>query len=358
VTFLGGVMSDSEIRPAKIPEEQTKAVAGQAIATTMLDRVRAVPGVVGATLMQGGAPLNGSFVSVPVKLVDGRAFTDNDELRVRSVGAPYLDAMHLRLRRGRWIADRDRLGTTPVIVLDETAALRYFGGQDPIGQRVLLGYTGEHGYEREVVGIVSPMRWNGPETDPQPESFIPYPQTSHASAQLLVRVDPNAAGVVPAIQRAIRDVIPEAGAATPNFLEQNYASQLAQRRFNMVILAIFGIVAVAIAAIGIYGLMAFVVAQRRREIGVRVALGAVPSGILAMMLGRAMRLIMVGLVPGIVAAVLLERTVRGFLFNAQPHDPAVYVAVAMVFVAAGIIAAIGPARRATRVDPLVALRQD
>jgi ABC-type antimicrobial peptide transport system permease subunit len=144
----------------------------------------------------------------------------------------------------------------------------------------------------------------------------------------------------------------------PIALEASYADLIAQRKFNMIVLAIFGAVAVAIAAIGIYALVAYVVAQRRREFGVRVALGAVPSGILSMVVGGAVRLMIGGLVPGLVAAFLLERWARAFLFNAPPRDPALYAGVALVLLTAGVVAAIGPARRATRVDPLVALRGD
>jgi ABC-type antimicrobial peptide transport system permease subunit len=141
-------------------------------------------------------------------------------------------------------------------------------------------------------------------------------------------------------------------------LAQDYARLLAQRKFNMVVLAIFGIVAIAVAAIGIYGLMAHVVEQRRREIGVRVALGADPVGILRMVLGRATMLMVSGLAVGVAASALLERLVRAFLFDPQPHDPIVYGAAAVALLAAGLLAAFGPARRAARVDPLVALRSE
>jgi ABC-type antimicrobial peptide transport system permease subunit len=144
----------------------------------------------------------------------------------------------------------------------------------------------------------------------------------------------------------------------PVVLERSYAAIFAQRKFNMIVLAIFGIVAIAVAAIGIYGLMAFVVAQRRREIGVRVALGAAPAGILRMILGSATTLMAVGLAIGIVAALLLEQTVRSFLFNPARYDPLVYGAVAAVLFVAGLFAALGPARRAARVDPLIALRNE
>jgi putative ABC transport system permease protein len=243
-----------------------------------------------------------------------------------------------------------------VVVFNEEAVRRYFGSDDPMGRRVLLD-----GYERTVVGIVRAMRWRGPESSVGPEAFVPFFQSSHDRAQLLVRTESDAAALAPALQAAVRAAIPTAEPTAPGmttFLEQRYAGLLAQRKFNMIVLALFGLTGLAVAAIGIYGLMAFLVEQRRREIGVRVALGAPRTGILSMVLGRALRLLLAGLAPGVAAALLLERTVRAFLFNAAPHDPALYGVAAATLLAAGLLAAFGPARRATRVDPVTALRLD
>jgi hypothetical protein len=201
---------------------------------------------------------------------------------------------------------------------------------------------------RRAARVLRTMRGRGPESDLYPEAFIPFFQTSHPKAELLVRTDRDPTTIVPALQAAIHAAIPGDVVGQPQMLERSYAGMLEQRRFNMIILVLFGTVAVAIAAIGIYGIMSFLVAQRRREIGVRVALGALPSGILSMVLGRAMRLMVAGLVPGLAAAVLLERTARAFLFNARPHDPAIYAAVVVVLLSAGLVAAVGPARRAAR----------
>jgi predicted permease len=354
LSFFGGVMSSSDLQPATTAEKQQAAISGQSLARDAAARARAVPGVVSVAEMQGGLPLAGSYVTVTVQPGDKSSgpFTGPDEPTVRSVGPAYLDVMQGQLLRGRWISDTDTAGSPPVVVVNETAAERYFAGRDPLGQTLLM-----EDYARTVVGVVKTMRWKGPESDAEPETFVPFAQTAHTSAQLIVRTSQDPSIVAPAIQAALGDVMPRESVGEPTLLSQRYAALLEQRRFNMIVLTIFGVVAVAIAAIGIYGLMAFVVAQRRREIGVRVALGAAPSGILSLILGRAMRTIAAGLVPGIIAAVLLERTARSFLFQARPHDPAVYGAVAAVFVLAGLIAAMGPARRATRVDPLAALRQ-
>jgi hypothetical protein len=312
-----------------------------------------VPGVIAVAPMQGGRPLSGNWATVTVQHLDrqGEPFTGPDEPVVRSVGPGYLDVLRAQMVRGRWIADTDTIGSEPVVVLNDEAARRYFGSGDPIGARILM-----EKYARTVVGVIGGMRWRGPESDVIPEAFIPFAQTSHPRAELLIRTDRDPVALVPVLQAAIRAALPGTTVNPPTLLEHSYSDLIAQRKFNMIVLAIFGTVAVAIAAIGVYALMAFTVAQRRRELGVRMALGAVPSGIVSLVLGGALRLLFAGLVPGLAAALLLEQWAQAFLFNAPPRDAALYAGVAFVLVAAGVIAAVGPARRATRVDPLVALR--
>ena len=355
VAFLGSVMSSSHLVPAPTPDARRAAESGQSRVADAVERLRAVPGVAAVVPMQGGRPLGGSWVTVPVQHADRRTepFTGADEPVVRSVGPGYLEVLRAGMVRGRWIAEGDVTGAEPVVVLNDEAARRYFGPRDPVGARILM-----EGYARTVIGVVRSMRWRGPESEIDPEAFIPFMQTSHPTAELMVRTSGDPAPLIPALQRAIRAALPGETVGEPVALEASYAGLVEQRKFNMIVLAIFGAAAVAIAAIGIYGLMAFAVTQRRREFGVRVALGAGPSGILSMVLGGAVRLMVAGLVPGLAAAALLERTARAFLFEARPHDPLIYTAVVVVLLAAGIVAALGPARRATRVDPLVALRGD
>jgi len=353
--FLGAIMNTSQLTPPRTPEASAAAVSGQSLVADAVARLRAVPGVIAVAPMQGGRPLSGNWATVTVQHFDRQTdpFTGPDEPVVRSVGPGYLDVLHARMVHGRWIADTDHAGSEPVVVLNDEAARRYFGSRDPIGARILMDE-----YARTVVGVIGGMRWRGPESDVNPEAFIPFAQTSHPRAELLVRTDRDPTPLVPALQAAIRAALPGTTVNPPTMLESSYGNLIAQRKFNMIVLAIFGAVAVAIAAIGIYALVAYVVAQRRREFGVRVALGAGPSGILSMVVGGAVRLMIGGLVPGLVAAFLLERWARAFLFNAPPRDPALYAGVALVLLTAGVVAAIGPARRATRVDPLVALREE
>jgi putative ABC transport system permease protein len=355
VAFLGSVMDSRGMKPATTPDARAAAESGQVLVADAVARLRAIPGVVAVAPMQGGRPLSGSGLTVAVQHADRLTppFEGDDEAWVRSVGAGYLDVLRGTMQSGRWIAETDVTGTNPVVVLNSEAARRYFGSRDPVGQRLLLD-----DFERTVVGVVRSMRWRGPESEITPEAFVPFFQTSHPTAEIVVRTDRDPAALVPRLQEAIRQAIPTVSAPAPTSLERSYAGLLEYRRFNMILLMIFGAVALGISAIGVYGLMAFLVARRRREIGVRVALGAAPAGILTMVIGRAARLLVAGLVPGIIAALFFEQTARAFLFDARPHDPAVYLGAGAVLLVAGLLAAIGPARRATRMDPLAALRQD
>ncbi len=354
-SFLGTVIDSRQITPPSTPEARDAALGVQVQVADALDRIRAIPGVAAAAATQGGLPLAGSWMTAKIQHADRQTppFTGDDEAVVRSVDCAYLEVLRGTLARGRWISGADTLGAAPVVVLDDEAARRYFGSRDPIGESILI-----EDYARTIVGVVRAMRWHGPETDLTPEMFIPLAQSSRIRPELMVRAAGDPATLAPAVGAAISDAMPGAVVGAPKFLEARYAGLLEQRKFNMIILVLFGSVAVVIASVGLYGLMAFMVAQRRREIGVRVVLGARPAGILSMVLRGAVRLLVAGLVPGLAAAVLLERTVRAFLFNAPPHDPTVYLGVAAALLLAGLAASLGPARRALRVDPIAALRLD
>jgi predicted permease len=319
-----------------------------------LERTQAVPGVVAASALSSGLPLSGNSMSVPVQLPGQQpVFRGDDEAFVHGVTPKYLDVMRSTLIRGRWIEAGDVAGSPPVVVLSDEAVRRYFGSRDPMDRTIILNEA-----PRTVVGIVRGVRLGGPESEVPPEAYIPFLQSDQRSADIVVRTGPDPALVAPHVQAAIRTVIPNAVVYEPQTLAQHFGALVAQRKFNMIVLALFGSLAVVIASVGIYGLMAFVVAQRTREIGVRIALGAVPAGILQMVLGRATRLMVVGLFVGLAGAAALEQLVRAFLFDARAHDPAVYGAVVIVLLVTGFVAAFGPARRAARVDPLEALRAE
>ena len=321
----------------------------------VLERVRALPGVETAALVAGGAPLTGSWATQAVRVAD-RTFEGEDEVVLKQVTADYFRTVGATVLRGRDITGQDRPGAPPVVILNEEAARLYLGDRDPLGAQLTLDAEAP----RTVVGVVKGMRLLGPETEVQPEAYIPYAQSStHSiSASMLVRTTGNPTAALPAVKDAIWSAMPGAIIPNPRTFEDMFARMIAQRKLNMILLGIFAALALLIASIGIYGMLAYLVEGRTKEIGVRMALGAMPGAILRMVLGRASLTIAAGLAAGFLAAVWLERLVMAFVFRGIPRDPLVYGGTAALLMALGLLAAFLPARRAARVDPLVALRAE
>lgn len=332
-----------------------RLASSQAAIAHALDRVRAVPGVLAATAIGGGLPLSGSSMTMPLRVPGREApFTGDDEPFTHGATPDYLAVMGATLERGRWFTAEDVRGAPAVAVLSDVAAHRFFDG-DPIGRT--FTFDGDD-MPITVVGVIRGIRHGGPEAAVRPQVFVPYAQSDQPAADIVVRSAAGQAALVPQVQEAIRAAVPTALLYEPQTLARHFSRLTAQRRFNMVVLGLFGALALLIAAVGIYGLMAFLVAQRTREFGVRLALGAAPRGVLRLVLGRALWLVGLGLAIGLVLAVALERLVRAFLYEARPYDPAVYATVVVLLGLVGVAAALGPARRAARVDPIVALRAE
>ena len=340
-------------RIGSIERDPNARIRSQTLAMQSLDAVRGVAGVQSAALVAGGMPLSGSYMTHPVK-VPGRAeaFAQEKESDLRAVTADYLATVGATLLSGRFIDERDTRGAPKVVVINEEAVRLYFGGRDPIGTVMELET------ERTVIGVVRSMRVHGPETDLRPEAYTPFLQSDQPGADLVVRTASEPMALSNAIKSAVWSVMPNAVIPEPETFATLYAELIATRKFNVILLGLFSGLAVLIASIGIYGVMSYVVEQRTREIGVRMALGAVPRRIMGMILGRATVTTAVGLALGFGAAIWLERLVTSFLFNPTPRDPTVYTASALTIMLVALVAVFVPARRASRVDPLVALRSE
>jgi predicted permease len=319
----------------------------------VLERARAIPGVQVASLAGGGLPLRGDLRTVDFG-VPGRELPKNTDIALNQISADYFRALKVPLLKGRFFTDGDTENSQPVVILNQAAAERYFGGDDATGKVVRLAGP------RTVVGIVANVRHDGPESDWRTQAFVPLAQSRIFGATLVLRTTSRAAAILPAVRQAIRAEFPSGlpSHVVEQTLDYYYDALVAQRRFNMLLLSLFGILGLVIACVGIYGVMAYVVSQRTHEIGVRMALGALPSAILMSVLGRASLYMSVGLAIGLVSAWGLAELVRGFLFEIQPHEPAVYAGVLAILVTTGLVAAFLPARRAAGVDPLIALRME
>jgi predicted permease len=319
----------------------------------MIQAVARVPGVERVGAVQGGVPLTNAWTRAGVSL-PGRGELKGDERSIdRRITTPnYLQVMRVPLVRGRYLSEHDRENTEQVVVINQYAARKYWPGQDAVGQRIKIGDK-----DRLVVGIMGDIRHMGPESPVRQEACLPLAQQRTTGATLVVRTNGNPSKILPAVKSAIWSVNRQHRFYGETFTLEGYMDRfIAQRRFNMALLALFGLLGLVIAAAGIYGVMAYVVAQRTNEIGVRMALGAGRHSVVSMVLRRASLLILAGLAVGGVGTCFLTSSVRAFLFEVQPNDIRIFLGALAIMAISGLAASVVPARRAASVDPLVSLR--
>jgi putative ABC transport system permease protein len=320
-----------------------------------LDAVRRIPGVTTAALTSQ-LPLSGDNDSYGVH-VDGRENQQGQSVFRYAVSSGYFAAMHIPLERGRVIDDRDRADTPPVALISKSLALRTFGGRDPIGQRITVGppsplYT--------IVGVVGDVKQTSLATgEPDVGVYVPTSQWSGDRAlSLVVNARRDPALLAPAIKTAIWSVDKNQPVVRVATMSQVLARSGSDRRFVLILFETFALVALVMAAVGIYGVLASNVAERTREIGVRLALGASPNSILGLVLGEGMRLTAVGAIAGIVISTAATRVIVSMLFDTSRLDSITYVGVVVALSAVAMIACGVPAWRAARLDPTIALRAE
>jgi putative ABC transport system permease protein len=328
---------------------------GQPYVLRMLDAVRQVPGVEAAAAVNGGLPFSGQFSNTRVS-IPGQGVVDGEggAMERRTVTPDYLRLLRVPLVRGRHLSEDDRADAPPIIVINQTAARRYWPGEDPIGQRLVAS-----GEERTVVGVVGDIRAFGPEAPVRAEGYVPLAQRKVLGATLVMRTAGDPIAILPAVKAAIWSVSADQRLSGTIFTLEGYMDRLiAKRRVSMALLAVFGVIGLAISAAGVYGVMAYLVAQRTSEIGVRLALGATPLAIVWMVLRQAALLVGAGLAVGSGVAWAGGAAAKSFLFQVEPTDPRVFGAALALLALSGLAASFVPARRAAMVDPISALRQD
>ena len=269
----------------------------------------------------------------------------------------YFETMGIRLLRGRLFTPHDRAGQPKVVVVNETAALTYWPGEDPIGKRIALGQGG-FGDGAEVIGIVADVRYRAVETAVLPDAYLPLLQAPRAQGFLFVRTDGAPESIVPQIRTEVQALDPDLPLIDVKMMATRFGEATWRQRSSAWLLGLFSLLALALAATGIYAVMAQGVEQRRREIGVRLALGAGRSDILRLIIGRVTAMAIAGIALGILIAVPAMQLLRALLYQVTPGDPSVFVGLAGVVLAVTLLAGYIPARRATRVDPLVTLRAE
>jgi predicted permease len=329
-----------------------------------LDAVRRIPGVTAAGVtnvlpLDGENPSGGIQVAGRPLLPIGHPITGFAVYRIVSPG--YFDAMGMKILKGRGIAESDVAGGAPVVVVNEALAKDGWPGEDPIGKQMRIG--GMDGPEFEpfatVVGIVKNVAGSGVTAPVRPAYYYSISQLPYRTRwmTMVVKTSLPPTGLVPQIRAALRSIDPDVPAEFET-LESRFASSIADRRFTMTVLATFAIAALLLAGVGIYGVVSYAVAQRTREIGIRLALGAQPGDVVLMVQGRALLMVGAGIVAGAIGALALTRVMRSLLFEISPTDPLTFGAVALVLLAAGWLASWLPARRGTRIDPLLAIRSE
>jgi predicted permease len=325
----------------------------------VLRRVSTLPGVERATI--GGndsLPMNSGRNNSPFA-IEGRP-TESDQGPIADIAltdTDYFSTLEVPLITGRTFTDADTNKTQQVVVIDQTLARRYWPNESPLEQHLKLGQNPQNPWVT-IVGVVGDIKSDGFDAPSVPHVYMPLRQAAPFNAVVFLRSKADVAGLGEAVRRAVENVDPDIPVHSVSSLDQIIARSLADRRFALELLGVFAAVALLLAAIGIYGVMSYSFSQRTHEIGIRVALGAQRLHILQMAIGEGMQLVAIGLPLGLLAAAALTRFVRTMLFDVSPFDPLTFTAISATLAAVAFLACYVPARRATRVNPLVALREE
>ncbi len=331
----------------------------EAFRRAVLDRLEAAPGVIGAAAVSV-LPMSGNANSSSFD-VEGRPdLSGNRAAHGESWAATpgYFPTMRIPLRRGRLFADSDGPSSLPVAIVDESLARAYFGEADPIGRRIDFEGDANGRKWRVVVGVVRTVRARSLGDAPRPSFYVPFSQSHERVMTFVARVRGNAAATASALRAAVAAADPDQPLGTVAPLEDLASESVSQRRVAAAAIAAFAAAALLLAVVGLYGVLAYSVARRKREIGIRMALGAVPSAIAALVLRESGRVISAGLAGGLAAAFLATRFLTSLLFGVTPLDPLAFGAVAAILAGAGLLASFLPARRAARIAPMEALRAE
>jgi putative ABC transport system permease protein len=318
------------------------------------ERLRGLPGVRAAGMVQT-IPIRADYLlafAIQGKPSEpGRAPSAN----YRAVSPGYFEALTIPLVRGRLFTEQD-VPPRMVAVIDEAFAKQHFDGEDPIGRRIDIGNGGESFYE--IVGVVGSVNYEGLHTTPRPTMYAPFSTEPFSTMWMMVKTAGDPTDFAPAARQVLRELDPAIPAAALERLDAVITESVAQRRFSMLLLAAFAFVAVFLAAVGLSGVVAYAVSQRTQEIGLRMAIGAQHGDVLRMVLGGGMKLAAAGVGVGLFAALSLARYMATMLFGVTPFDAVSYSAPVAILLTVSVLACYVPARRATTVDPLVALRTE
>ena len=323
----------------------------------LVERLKAEPGVEAAAaalpLPMTGGGLNFAFsIEGRAAAAPGADLTAN----YTALTPDYFRVLAIPLLRGRLFAESDSASSPKVCVISDAFARRHFAGEDPLGKRLLFGF--KEAIPRTIVGVVGDVKRDGPGAPSQPEMYVPFDQDPWWAAYLALRAHGDPVALTAAVRRAVADLDPSLPISDIEPMSQFVSDSVREPRFRTTLLGLFGVTALLLALIGIYGVIAYDVGRRAREIGIRLALGARNGDVLRLVVGQGLALTAAGLAAGAVAAGFLTRFLATLLFETRPLDAATYCGVALVLLATGAAACWVPARRALKVDPIRVLRND
>jgi putative ABC transport system permease protein len=320
----------------------------------IVDRARQLPGVIDAAAAAPGIPFRINLQIGALQL-PGQPLDYNKTVSVKFVTAGYHRTLAIPLRTGRYFTDDDREGVEAVVILSDAAARMYFGADDPIGRAVVNLGDGE----RRIVGVVANARQASLEVSPHPEVYLPMAQSrSQSYGFVLLHTSGDANDALPTLRAVVAQVLPRAPLRNVARLEDLLAAQTAERRLSMLMFGLFGLLGLVISAVGIFGVIAYLVSQQTRDIGIRMALGATRSRVIAGVFGHVGWMMAAGLVAGSLAAWLLSNAAGRFLFGLDPRDARAYAVAMLTLMAAAFLATLLPAQRAASINPTEALRKE
>jgi putative ABC transport system permease protein len=321
-----------------------------------LRRVRQLPGVegVGCTIVlpMSGSNTDSSF-AIQDRSVGGKEPTPDEEIRI--ITPDYFRVLQTPLLKGRFFTEADTADAPGVVIINHALAKKYWPNEEALGKRITLDDPRKDPKWLTIVGIVRGIRHRGLDTDPEPEYYIPVAQRAERSMILAVRSAQDPRNLTSALRREIQSIDPDQPIANVRTLEAVTADSVAPRRMSVVLLGVFAVIALVLAAVGIYGVISYLVLQRTHEIGVRMALGAQRGDVLRLVVGHALKLVGIGTAIGLVLAFFSTRALAALLYNVGASDPATFTIVTVVLTTIAFLASYIPALRATRADPMIAL---
>jgi putative ABC transport system permease protein len=343
----------------KLPQSRYAPLQQAIFFQRLLERLRALPGVQAASAVYP-LPLSRAEDTIGFR-IEGQPPPTSSEwppAGPRCIGAEYFEVLNIQLRKGRVFTDSDGANGPPVVIINEELARQYFPNQDPIGRRIAFNCCDGRTVWREIVGVVGDVRHSGLDQGLRPEIYFPFMQFPLSSLTVIARTNGDPLNFVAAARGQVEEVDKDQPITNIRTMEEILARSVSQQRFNLSLLAVFAVIALSLAAIGIYGVMSYLVTQRTHEIGVRMALGAQTGDVLKLVIRQGMVLALVGVLLGLIIAFGLTRLLRNLLFDVSVTDPLTFFVIAFLLTLVALLACYLPARRATKIDPLVSLRCD